>query len=216
MVVEIINGVDVGLRWIFFVKGEKAAIVDAGFPGQERQIIKALDKLRIPRKDVSLLIVTHGHIDHYGSAGMLKKMLSIPVVAGWPDADYMSRGESAPIQPYGPGDATGIAKATCPPVDADIIVRQDTSLKPFGIDGDILVTPGHTKGSISVAAGDGCLIGDLTLAYSVGGQPITPMNPDTYADIRGSIEKVTRGNWTYLYLSHPGPVLRRDVREQCL
>ncbi|WP_424356525.1 MBL fold metallo-hydrolase [Methanocella sp. MCL-LM] len=214
--VEILEGQKFGVPWVFFVKGEKIAIVDAGNPGRERAILRALGKAGIAREDVSLLILTHGHIDHCGSAGMLKRMLPVPVAAGWPDAEYITRGESAPGEAYGPGDAVQTSRVRYPPVDIDLIARQDTSLKSYGIDGEILVTPGHTPGSISVAVGDSCLIGDLNITYSYKGQPVTSMNPETYLDIRTSIEKVTAGDRRYLYPSHGPRLDARKVREECL
>lgn len=214
--VEIICGDAFGAPWVFFVKGDRVAIVDAGNPGQERMILKAMVKAGIAGKVVSLIIITHGHIDHYGSASMLKSMLKVPVAAGWPDSDYIARGESAPGQPYGPEDEIPTSRVSCPPVDVDIVIRQDTSLVPYGIDGTILTTPGHTLGSISVAADDSCLIGDLQVMYSYKGQPITPMNPETYRDIRTSIEKVTADGRKYLYPSHGKRLDAGKVRDNCL
>ncbi|HMK47475.1 MAG TPA: MBL fold metallo-hydrolase [Methanocella sp.] len=213
---EIITGESIGVPWVFFIKGDKTAIVDAGNPGMERLILKALSKHDITHKDVSLLIITHGHIDHCGSAGMLKSMLPVPVASGWPDADYITRGESAPGQPYGPEDNPQNSTVRYPPVNIDLIIQKDTSLKPYGIDGDILVTPGHTAGSISVAAGDSCLIGDLNTTYSDKGQPITPMNPTTFRDILTSIEKVTGNRRKYLYPSHGPRLDAGKIRERCL
>jgi glyoxylase-like metal-dependent hydrolase (beta-lactamase superfamily II) len=213
---EIIPGEQYGVPWVFFIKGEKAAIVDAGNPGMERLILKALGKAGIPKKDVSLVILTHGHIDHYGSAGKLKAMLPLPVAAGWPDADYISRGESAPGEPYGPGESPPTSRVRLDPVEVDVIVRADMNLMPYGIDGEILTTPGHTLGSISVAAGDSCLTGDLNIAYFDKGQPVTPMSPDTCDHIRTSIEKVTGGGRKYLYPAHGPRLDARKVREQCL
>ncbi len=214
--VQIISAQPFGVPWVFFVKGEKTVIVDAGNPGMERLILKALDKNNIAREDVSLIILTHGHIDHYGSAGLLKTMLPVPVAAGWPDADFIAMGESAPGEPYGPSDSAQTSRVKCNPVEVDLIITQDTSLKPYGIDGEIFVTPGHTSGSISVVADDSCLIGDLNIGYSYKGQPVTPMNSDTYHDIRTSIDKVTDGCRKYLYPAHGPRLDARKVREHCL
>jgi len=214
--IEIITGESIGVPWIFFVKGEKTIIVDSGNPGMERLILKALGRHGIARKDVSLLILTHGHIDHCGSARMLKSMLPMPVASGWPDADYIARGESAPGQPYGPMDGQQTSAVKYPPVKVDLIIRQDTDLNRYGVDGKILVTPGHTAGSISVATDDSCLTGDLNMNYVCNGQPVTPMNPQTFNDIRTSIEKVTGNERKYLYPSHGPRLYSENVREQCL
>lgn len=49
--VEIIAGETLGVPWVFFVKGDKTAIVDAGNPGLERQMLKALGKAGIAREE---------------------------------------------------------------------------------------------------------------------------------------------------------------------
>ena len=44
----------------------------------------------------------------------------------------------------------------------DVVVKEDTDLRDYGVDARVLTTPGHTMGSISVLTSEGdCMIGDL-------------------------------------------------------
>ena len=51
----------------YLVIGEKTIIVDSGDPGFSRGILQAMEKNEVKKTDISLIFITHGHIDHYGS-----------------------------------------------------------------------------------------------------------------------------------------------------
>jgi hydroxyacylglutathione hydrolase len=154
---------------VFFIKGDRTAIVDTGAPGNERKILKALRVAGIPQDNVSLIIITHAHWDHCGSVGPLKNALKVPVMAGWPDAGPMEKGENIPstgfpgkseTRPPGPGFEGAKAK---------IIVKNVMSLSEYGIDACVVPTPGHTEGSISVIASNGdCATGDFLAGLLTG------------------------------------------------
>jgi len=157
---------------VFFVKGDRTAIIDAGNPGDERNILRALKSSGIPREKVSVIVITHAHIDHCGSVHALKAALNVPVLAGWPDADYMEKGENLPVMNIqDKNDLQRAPGSKFEGVKADVIVTEDMSLDGYGIDALVLKTPGHTDGSISVLASNGdCVTGDL-LASLYSGKP---------------------------------------------
>lgn len=161
-----------GSSRVFFITGDRTAIVDGGWPGSEWKILKALKTAGISREQVSLLIATHAHVDHYGSLRALKAALAVPVMAGWPDASCMEKGENAPTASVSSGPAPAATRGMdAIAVRADIIVRVDSSLRDFGIAARVLTTPGHTAGSLSVLADDGgCVTGDF-LASLYTGEP---------------------------------------------
>jgi hydroxyacylglutathione hydrolase len=179
---------------VFFVTGERTAIVDAGNPGCEWKILKALKATGIPREQVSLLVATHAHVDHYGSLRELRAALNVPVMAGWPDAGYMEKGENAPAVNLPAGTSPAIARGPgVPAVKADVIVTEDLSLHSYGINARVLTTPGHTGGSLSVLADDGgCATGDF-LASLYTGEPEL---------IGRSLQKLADGGAEYFYPSH--------------
>lgn len=166
---QVIDAEIQGNSRVFFVKGDRTAIVDTGAPGNERNILRALKAAGIPRDQVSVIVVTHAHFDHYGSLCLLKAALNVPVIAGWPDVESMEKGENVPVTNL--TDTSAGTRAPGPKVDgvkADVIVREDMSLRGYGIDALVLATPGHTGGSISVLASNGdCVTGDfLASLYS--------------------------------------------------
>ena len=64
--------IKLGIVKSFIVKGKKTVIVDTGYAGNGNKILRYLNENFIKPEDVSLIILTHGHIDHYGSAEELK------------------------------------------------------------------------------------------------------------------------------------------------
>ncbi|MBC6613267.1 MBL fold metallo-hydrolase [Hymenobacter sp. BT507] len=56
-------------------------LVDTGLPGSEKAIIEAADKLFYPGTHPEAIILTHGHMDHAGSAQALSEHWNVPVLA---------------------------------------------------------------------------------------------------------------------------------------
>ena len=188
---QVINARIDGNSHVFFVKGDRTAIVDTGAPGNERKILRALKSAGIPREQVSLIVVTHAHWDHCGSVKALKAELSVPIMAGWPDAEFLEKGENSPGM-----ELSTTKRAPGPKFDrikADVIVRSDTSLLSYGIDANVLTTPGHTGGSLSVLASNGdCATGDFLASLFTGPTDI----------IEESLKKLAAGGAKWFYPSH--------------
>jgi len=192
----------------FVLKGRKAVIVDTGFPGQADQILETLRQNGIANKDVSLILLTHGHVDHYGNVRGLAKALGAPVAMGRADAAHLARGHSAPVVPASLPAAAFARLARAPPetVKADVPVDGELDLAPYGVDAVAFATPGHTRGSLSVLAGDACLIGDLLMALPVVGKvPGFPFFAEDRGQIGPSLKTVLDRGPRTLYPAHGVP-----------
>lgn len=184
-----------GNSHVFFVTGERTAIVDTGAPGNERRILRALKAAGIPQESVSILIVTHAHWDHCGSLHGLKAALKAPIMAGLPDASYLERGENAPAMSLPSRKDT--AGPRFDPVKVDVAVDAEMSLRSYGIDASVITTPGHTAGSISVLVDNGdCATGDF-LASMYTAEP---------AVFARSLKMLIDGNAKRFYPAHGSPV----------
>jgi len=118
----------------------------------------------------------------------------VPVMAGWPDAGYMEKGENAPTATLSSGTASAAARGQENiAVRADVVVAEDMSLRNFGINARVLTTPGHTAGSLSVLADDGgCVTGDF-LASLLTGEP---------GVVERSLQKMADGGARCFYPAH--------------
>ena len=131
---------------VFFIKGDRTAIVDTGAPGNERNILRALKVAGISRDQVSIIVITHAHWDHCGSTHALKESLNVPVMAGWPDAEFLEKGENAPVMNLpGKPESTRSSGPKVEAVKADVVVREDMSLDGYGIDAHVLLRPGTPR-----------------------------------------------------------------------
>jgi glyoxylase-like metal-dependent hydrolase (beta-lactamase superfamily II) len=109
-----------------------------------------------------------------------------------------------------------------PPYTPDIAVSQRIDLRPYGVEGQIVPTPGHTPGSQVVLLDDGdAFVGDLLLGGYFGGA-MSPNKPgrhyyhDDVLAAEAQICFVIRSGAHRLYLGHGGPVAAADAwKEFC-
>jgi glyoxylase-like metal-dependent hydrolase (beta-lactamase superfamily II) len=205
--------VKLGIVKSFIVKGEKAVIVDTGYPGQVNKILRCLDKNLIKPEDVSLIVITHGHIDHYGSAEELKAKTGAPVAVHRADAEYLKKG----INYIGaPASLSGrIIKAlfirtdesVSKPLNPDIVFGDETDLSEFGVDGRVIHTPGHTEGSVSlILSGGEAIVGDLLMGGVVfRKKPRYPLFAADIHKLKQSINRIIQLSPKTIYPSHGGP-----------
>ncbi len=59
--------------------GRNVLLVDAGLPAMWKLVLAALRELGRSPRDISALVLTHGHFDHLGFAARLQQDLDVPV-----------------------------------------------------------------------------------------------------------------------------------------
>ncbi|MBU0515545.1 MAG: MBL fold metallo-hydrolase [Proteobacteria bacterium] len=123
--VEVLT-LSLGTTKAFALKGDRVVLVDAGNPGDEGRILKRLGAAGIEPDQLSLILITHGHVDHFGAAAALKEATGAPVAVHPADADVLRRGFNPPVRPTG---ATGrwmkrlmgrFTPGSGPPVEPDV------------------------------------------------------------------------------------------------
>jgi hydroxyacylglutathione hydrolase len=206
----------------YLVKGRKTILVDTGSPREGAKILRGLAKLGIKPKDFALILHTHAHFDHAGSTLELKRWIDVPTAVQVDDAEMLASGrlqkpltaltlEGKLLKPF-------LGGITFAPLKADIIIKDEISLKEFGVDGKIVFTPGHTAGSLSILLNDGqAIVGDLMGGGSFGGS-LFPGRPryhyyaDDLAQMRASIKKIMDFKPKKLYVGHGGPLEAEAVK----
>ncbi len=167
----------------------EAVVVDTGVSGSAGQIEAGLTALGLGWANVGHVVLTHLHGDHIGSI--------TDVLAAAPDATGYAGAADIPSIPT-PRPLTAVG-------DGDRV-----------FDLDIIETPGHTPGHISVYDGAGgiLVVGDaMNGADAVGGQAgtIAGANPRFTSDIPtadDSIRKLARlGLVNSIYFGHGEPII---------
>lgn len=215
-----------GMINCFLIKGEKKHIlVDTGVPNSEVKILKQIKSHGINKKDIGLIIVTHGHIDHFGSAAELKRELDVPVLMHELDAIALRTGKGLaetlkPTKRYWNILKRKVLKDKATPCEPDIVLKGDCNydLSEWGINGKIIHTPGQTPGSISVILDDGnAIIMDMASSgIFLGGimfysRMKHPPFHDDLKKVKESIEKVLTEKADKFYLGHGGPISRERL-----
>lgn len=210
----------------FILVGERPVLVDTGIPGSAPKILAALAGEGFKPSDVSLILITHRHVDHIGSAAALERETGAPVAVHALDADWLRRGEGGPRPSTGVGgrffDLTGVPGAPAEPCDPDIVIDGDFTLERFGVPGaEVLHTPGHTAGSISTLLPNGdVLAGDLAIGgiSFLGGiarksHVRKPPYEDDPTSVRHSLTRLLDRGARRFYVGHGGPLTAAGVRK---
>ncbi|MBT2441979.1 MBL fold metallo-hydrolase [Streptomyces sp. ISL-36] len=206
----------------YLLLGRRPVIVDAGTPGSGRKIYEQVAAHGVDPTDVSLIVITHGHIDHFGSAAELHRLTGAPVAGHVADLVPFRTGRVR--EPYLPTGPMGRLMARnknlhikVAPLEPDVLVRGETDLDDFGIGARIMPTPGHTAGSVSVLTDEGDLVaGDLVAGSFMGLIPGKPANPPFHDDPLGnlaSLQEMLALRPTRLHVGHGSPLEPERVRK---
>lgn len=198
----------------YLVIDQQAILVDAGFPGDSDAIERAITRAGLAPHDITLLVHTHGHIDHVGATSVLQHRHGMPVAIHQADAPNLVTGSNGVVKPRNM-EARLVAAMLVKPFDAvtpDIVLSEEMSLHAYGIDGQVIFTPGHTKGSLSLLLGNGeAIVGDVMMGGWMGGV-LRPQHPnyhyfvDDWDDVQRSITRLLTHAPTRWYVGHGGPL----------
>lgn len=215
---EIIK-IKLSLSNAYLVKDKKSILVDTGSHNESGRILAALEKAGVNQKDISLILHTHGHVDHAGSTAELKRRLGVPTAVHHADAFMLRTGTNGIVKPRNL-EASLIKFFVIKPFEPsapDMILEHEMDLGDFGVDGRVIFTPGHTRGSLSVILGNReAIVGDIMMGGVMGGnlfgsRPNYHYFIDDLDALHSSIQKVLDCNPSKLYVGHGGPLSTGDV-----
>ena len=151
----------------------EAVVVD---PGDDISRITAI--LGRHALTVKWIVITHAHLDHIGGAQRLRSLTGAPVYMHPADHELLPL-LSMQAHMLGMSDPGG--------VEIDTPLAEGDSLGPAGARFDVLHTPGHTQGSVSLLclAERKLLAGDTLFHGSIGR---TDLPGGDYRKILGSIK----------------------------
>lgn len=203
----------------YIIRGQRTLIIDTGVPGFGEKILAKMEEHGIKPSDISLILITHGHYDHTGSAAFLKEKTGAPIAIHRDDAEALRTGVNPPLHPVSArgrvmqaaSKIIGMPKVQS--LEPDILIDTEFDLAPYGIDGKAIPTPGHTGGSLVVLLAGGCaLVGDMIFGGLMRTHSPTfpPFCSDREQELK-SVQMILDRNPKIIYSGHGGPFTAGQV-----
>lgn len=208
---EIIT-INLGFVNTYLIKGEQSWIlVDTGMYGSEKNISEAMTSRGIKPEDISHIIITHGHSDHFGNLKYFKDITKAQVICHKNIEENLANGEE--VKPVPRSFFAKVLQALfkskeLSKIRPEIVIDDNFDLNSIGLKGSIIHTPGHSVGSITIVLDSGqILIGDQLRkksdSYNLG-----LFYEDEKLAIK-SLKKISLYNIDKVYLSH-GDIITKD------
>ena len=115
-------------------------MIDALSPNElESRLLPGFARLGLDPAQVKIILVAHGHADHFGGAGYFQQRFGSRVYVSPPDWDLME----APARGRGPGPAAAAA-----PPKRDANLEEASAITLGDVTVRVVSVPGHTPGSM--------------------------------------------------------------------
>lgn len=182
----------------YVIEDEKIAIIDTGFTKiMENEIYKILNKIRNLETNEIYIINTHCHYDHIGNNEKILQLSNkVKIFVSKYDKEAIIQKDDKRILSYLFNDKVPEIKEEYiePVYDNSIINLGETKL-------NVISTPGHTLGSISIyeQKSKSLFVGDLIFARGIGRSDLIDSDFELQ---RKSIEKILSIDFKNLYSGH--------------
>ena len=195
----------------YVLEEDGLVVVDCGFKWKSSMLKKEFASRNLNPGDVRLIIITHGHYDHFGGIhSFLELCDNPPVLCHKNAASALESGKGYNVTPR---NSTGriivflsrFITQKASPCKPDRLISYETDLGEYGITGRIIPTPGHSSCSVSVLLSDGrAILGD-TIMPDRKGKAGAPYFLENTAELDESYGKLLHLITDSCYSGHGGP-----------
>ena len=199
------------------VLDKQAILIDTGFNVTKKHYLSLFSLAGIKPQDITLLVITHGHADHYGNVRLLKELTGAPVLCHTQAAQALQTGVDEAIVPCkGLGESVwkqikNHLPTTASTIMPNLLAGKAFDLTPYGVAGKILHTPGHTPGSLSVLLNSGeAIVGDLIVKPPFSLVPSLAYFATDEAALQRSVSHLLQEAHTF-FGGHGGPFYKKDI-----
>ena len=209
----------------FFVKNRGIIAVDCGSELGREGFLKVCEENGIAPQDIRLLIASHGHVDHFVNMDEMRAATGAPLMCHKNAARALREAEYPDVRPRNAAgrfiwDKKDPAEQPVPvlyPMEPDVLVEGTVDLAPWGIDGRLVETFGHSDSCMSLILDSRqAIVGDLvvedprngsaTAAYFCCNDDLDAADQQVFASLGFLLD-----NADVFYSGHGGPFTRADV-----
>lgn len=210
-----IHTIKLGFDQCYLIGNKDWIMIDAGESNKKKIFLKKLAGLRIKPGQIKLVIITHGHWDHIGSAKDIKELTGAKIAMHEFEKEWLEK--SIIIQPPGVTLWGKIFSKILvlfsplikiPSVKVDIVLgNKSVPLNEFGIAGFIEYTPGHSSGSVTVMLETGeAFVGDLLMnRLPLRMSPGLPIFAEDLSKVEQSLKLLLEKGVKKIYPAHGKP-----------
>lgn len=219
-----IHPVKLGFDCCYLIREEGTIVIDGGTPGQIGTFLKSLGELSVKPEAIQLIVITHGHWDHIGSARDIQQATGAKISLHEKEKEWLEKG----LKPMPPGvnffgKILGSAITLFLPlvnvpaaaVDA-AIGDEGLSLTEYGISGRVIHTPGHSSGSVSILLDTGdAFVGDMAMnEFPLSLGPSLPVFAEDIDRLKESWRMLLDGGAKTIYPAHGKPFPVDAIKEK--
>jgi glyoxylase-like metal-dependent hydrolase (beta-lactamase superfamily II) len=205
--------------WV--LRGNGVVVIDAGQPNRLSAFQRGLQRAGVRENEINLILLTHAHWDHMGSAAAIKEYTGAPLAVHENEVDWVVSGH-APL----PSGLTAWGKflmrfhhlftplIDVPTTEVEIqLTGAPLPLSEFGVSGSVLHTPGHSPGSVSVVLDTGeAFVGDLAMnRFPLTLKPSLSILGDDRRSVNESWRKVLHQGARMIYPAHGSPFAVSEI-----
>lgn len=189
----------------YLFKGKKKALIDPGLKNNEPLLKESLSQRGLSPEDIELVLLSHGHADHFAASGLFKKAR---LRMSRQDAELVNKkdwqGSCAVYFPLG--------LVEFPVIKSFLKERETIDLGGFKL--KVIFTPGHTRGSVSFWEEEkGLLFSGDTLFRGATGR--TDLKTGSKQDLIKSLHQLAELDFKTLCPGH-GLILKGNQRKNLL
>jgi len=214
--------IPLGFDHCYLIQDKGTIMVDGGAPKKAKEFTKAIEKIGINTHDIKLIILTHGHWDHIGSAKEIKKLTGAKIALHHLEKEWLEKS----LKPMPPGVTTWgnilskiitvlLPLISIPGTNVDVVIgNEGISLDEYGIPGKVIYTPGHSSGSVSILLKTGeAFVGDMAMnKFPLRFSPGLPIFAEDPVKLNESWKSLLDQGAKIIYPAHGKPFLAGIIR----
>ena len=198
-----------GINNCYVLSGEKYAILIDTCP--ERYAGALFETIK--HKNITLLLLTHGHTDHIACTKYIAEKLHIPVAMhqkDYPLIQQPSAQKMSAVTPLGLAMCQKVKhQKPVPFFEPDIFLTHGQRLEEYGVKGKIFALAGHTEGSLGIwTPNKEFFVGDAMMHFTPFLKPCLYHNK---LEMEHSFYNICQSDAAVIYMGHGKPIFKQNT-----